>query len=216
MKTSIFLALLLSSSLYAQAESTKDGGLSRIFIHRDGSRTESVKMGNSQQLKESTYNKNKLLISSRLFVMDTSGRLRRGVIFDGRENPLGTILYNFDKVTGKTIEERTYNKEGKLIMRLMYPGTLADPRFANRYVAFHYDPNDPNAKPVQDTKNAKPLRPIDKEQDSYDSGLPLERPADTAPKKLQPAPHVPPKPEPPAPAKPTTPPKSILPARTQT
>ncbi len=214
------LTAMLAVTLNAGAQTPGDGGLSRIFVHRDGSRTESVKMGNSRDLKEFHYNVNKLLVSCRHFVTDSNGRIRKGIIFDGRTNPLGTVMYNFDKVTGKTIEERTFNTKGQLIMRLMYPGTLADPRLASRYVAFHYNPNDPNAKPVQDTRRAKPVRPVEENQESYGDDLPpalIEKPSAIKPAKpetLNPAKPVAAKPTKPEPAKPETPkPETLKPSK---
>ncbi len=185
----------------SQAE---DSALSRIFIHKDGSRTEAKKHGNSQELWEYTYDINKHRISCRQFVTDTEGRVRKGIIYDGMMNPLATVEYNFDKVTGKTIEERTWNKKGKLLMRLMYPGTLADPKLANRYVAFHYNPDDPTAQPVKSTKNVKPVRPVEADQDTYESGVP-QPPAEHRLQKPAP-PKAPAGPPPPKNVEPSSPP----------
>jgi hypothetical protein len=71
------------------------------------------------------------------------------------------------------VEEQQYNKSGKLVRRLVYPGALKDPKYANRYVAFTFDPSDPKSQPVQDTTTpAVPTRPVEADQDEVEPGIP--------------------------------------------
>jgi hypothetical protein len=107
-------------------------------------------------------------------------------------NAMGVILYGYDKTTDQLVEEQQYNKSGRLVRRLFYPGALKDPKYANRFVAFTFDPDDPKANPVQDTTTpATPTRPVQADQDEFEPGIPL---GPGAPAARQPAPVTPARP----------------------
>ena len=164
---------LAAAPATAPAEDKRIDAFSRIHYHRDGTRTESLKDGTGTRIKEKTYSENSILSFVREFETDTKGRLRNGVIYDGRKNVLGSMVYGYDATTDQIIEERLFNAKGQIIRRLFYPGALKDPRFAKRFVAFNYDPDNPDAKPVADTKNVKPVRPVEQAQDEFDPGTPM-------------------------------------------
>lgn len=167
------LIMLMVPALPCAAEDKRIEAFSRIHYHRDGTRTESLKDGTGTRIKEKTYNENSVLAFVREFETDSKGRLRNGVIYDGKKNVLGSMYYGYDSATDQIVEERLLNAKGRLIRRLFYPGALKDPRFAKRFVAFNYDPDNPEAKPVADTKDVKPVRPVEQAQDSFDPGTPM-------------------------------------------
>ena len=166
---------------------------SRIHHHRDGTRTESRKDGNKNEIHELTYNQHDVLSFRRVFMTDSKGRSRRGIIYDGKGNPLGSIEFGYDSKTDQLVEERQFNNQGKLIRRLFYPGSLKikdRPDLANRFVAFNYDPNNPKAAPVQESKEVRPTRPVESSQDEFEPGIPIGRSApaaNTAPAVTTPA-----------------------------
>lgn len=164
---------LAASTRTAPAEDKRIDAFSRIHYHRDGTRTESIKDGTGTRIKEKTYSENSILSFVREFETDSKGRLRNGVIYDGRKNVLGSMVYGYDATTDQIVEERLFNAKGQIIRRLFYPGALKDPRFTKRFVAFNYDPDNPDAKPVADTKNVKPVRPVEQAQDEFDPGTPM-------------------------------------------
>jgi hypothetical protein len=164
------LSVLLSSPLAAQTTGNAEA-YSRIYRHRDGTRTESFKNGDKCEIQEFTYNKNNILQIKRLFVTDTKGRCRAGYIWDGKQNPLGSIAFGFDPHTDQLVEERQFNRNGKLVRRLFYPGALK--AYGNRFVALNYDPDNPNAAPVESKENVKPVRPVESEQDEFEPGIPI-------------------------------------------
>jgi len=169
------LACTLLLSLYAAVAAQSGKNLesySRIYRHKDGTQTKTVKDGDKNEIHESTYRHN-ILICKRIFYCDTKGRTRQGVIYDGRLNPLGSILYGYDRNTDQLVEEQQYNKDGKLVRRLFYPGALKKPEYANRFVAFTFDPNDPKAHPVQEKAPARPTRPVQNDLDEFEPGIPL-------------------------------------------
>lgn len=198
------LLLLMVPAFPCPAEDKRIEAFSRIHYHRDGTRTESLKDGTGTRIKEKTYNENSVLVFVREFETDSKGRLRNGVIYDGKKNVLGSMYYGYDSATDQIVEERLLNARGRIIRRLFYPGALKDPRFAKRFVAFNYDPDNPEAKPVADTKDVKPVRPVEQAQDSFDPGTPMG-------KGPAPSLHGAAKPAPAAAAKP--PGRSFLPQR---
>ena len=170
----VLTALALAAAMpRAAGEDKRVEAFSRIHYHRDGTRTESVKDGTGTRITEKTYNENSVLTYVREFETDSKGRLRNGVIRDGKRNPLGSMYYGYDPTTDQIVEERLFNAKGRLIRRLFYPGVLKDPKFSKRFVAFNYDPDNPDAKPVADTTNVKPVRPVEQSQDSFDPGTPM-------------------------------------------
>jgi hypothetical protein len=186
------LILLMVPALPCPAEDKRIEAFSRIHYHRDGTRTESLKDGTGTRIKEKTYNENSVLVFVREFETDSKGRLRNGVIYDGKKNVLGSMYYGYDSATDQIVEERLFNAKGRIIRRLFYPGALKDPRFAKRFVAFNYDPDNPEAKPVADTKDVKPVRPVEQAQDSFDPGTPMGKgPAPSLHGTAKPAPAAP-------------------------
>ena len=167
----LLLLPLLATAAHAQA-GKQVGAYSRIFQHLDGTRTESFKHGDKNTIEELTY-KNNILHCKRVFMTDSKGRNRQGVIYDAKLNPLGTIQFGYDPTTDQLVEERQFNKNGKLIRRLFYPGSLKEPEFAKRFVAFTYDPDNPNAQGVLVRAPVKPTRPVESNQDEFEPGIPI-------------------------------------------
>ena len=174
MKTLSLILLLLPAGLYAQAQKGVEA-MSRVYHHKDGTRTTTIKDGDKNKIDEFTYNQNQILVCKREFITDNKGRWRMGYIFDGKLNPLGSIEFGYDPATDQLVEERQYNKDAKLIRRLFYPGVLKDARFGNHPVALIYNPDDQKAKPVLDQKNVQPTRPVDHDQEEFTPGIPLGR-----------------------------------------
>jgi hypothetical protein len=182
--TALLTAALLSSATAANEELVDRpvGAFGRKFIHRDGTYTLSAKQGDKTTIIEETYNKANVMRYKRIFQTDTQGRLRNGVIYDGRKNALGSILFGYDPKTDRIIEERQFDKKGRLIRRIFYPGAIkpgpgVDPRLVNQGFALVYDPDRPQAKPVQEAAPATPTAPVTSEQDEFTPGIPMGRAA---------------------------------------
>lgn len=171
------ILLLLTGAASAEAKVEAYG---KVFYHNNGQRTETQKMGNSNEIREETFDKNNVLSAVRVFQVDTKGRLRNGVIYDGRKNPVGSTRYSFDPQTDQPIEEQLFNREGKLVRRLFYPGALKDPRYAKRTVAFSFDPNKPADLGKVVEGKVKPIVPVTQNEDEFEPGLPTGTAAPTA------------------------------------
>lgn len=89
---------------------------------------------------ETTYRSGET-VCRRVFFNDRKGRVRHEVICDGKGAPIGSILYGYDMESDECTEEKQFNQDGKLVRRLFYPGSLKDPKYARRFVAFPYDPD---------------------------------------------------------------------------
>jgi hypothetical protein len=157
----------------------------RKFIHRDGTYTKSAKQGDRTTIVEETYNSKDVMICKRVFQTDSQGRLRNGVVYDGKRNPLGSIYYGYDKKTDQIVEEQQFNKKGQLVRRVFYPGALKDyvqtvdglsekdkHILATKGVALVYDPENPQAKPVQ-VDAPPPTAPVTSEQQEFQVGIPI-------------------------------------------
>jgi beta-lactamase regulating signal transducer with metallopeptidase domain/biopolymer transport protein ExbD len=121
----------------AEKEKKYAGEKPKVIHHKNGTMTESVRSGD--EIHERTLNAAGELIAKRVFYLDGRGRKRQAVIYDGNMSPLGTLLFGYDNERDELVEEQQYNKDGKLVRRLFYPGALKDPKYAGRFVAFTFD-----------------------------------------------------------------------------
>lgn len=179
MKRSMVFALTLLTAAELSHAGQKVEAYGKVFYHNNGQRTETQKMGNSNEIREETYDKNNVLSAVRVFQVDSKGQLLHGVIYDGRKNPVGSTRYAFDPQTGQPIEEQLFNREGKLVRRLFYPGALKDARYAKRTVAFSFDPNKPADLGKVVEGKVKPIVPVTQNEDEFEPGLPTGTAAPT-------------------------------------
>lgn len=183
----LLTALITSAILCSAAPAGENlanvplGAYARRYTHRDGTYTLTAKQGDKSLIVEETYNAKHIMKCKRVFQTDSQGRLRNGVVYDGKKNPLGSIWYGFDKKTDLVTQEQHYNKKGQLICWVFYPGALKDypnidPQLVRRGAALYYNPDDPKAKPVQADAPA-PVAPVQGEQGDFKPGVQIERPA---------------------------------------
>ena len=177
-RISISAGLLCITAAHCPAQQKVDA-FGKVFYHNNGQRTTTQKMGNSNEIREETYDKNNVLSAVRIFQVDTKGRLLNGVIYDGRKNPVGSTRYSFDPQTDQPVEEQLFNKEGKLVRRLFYPGALKDARYAKRTVAFSFDPTKPTDPGKVVEGKVKPIVPVTQNEDEFEPGLPTGTAAPT-------------------------------------
>lgn len=179
MKRSIFFTVGLVLAAGVAPAQQKVEAYGKVFYHNNGQRTETQKMGNSNEIREETYDKNNVLSAVRVFQLDSKGRLRNGVIYDGSKKAVGSTKYLFDPQTDQPLEEHLFNKEGQMVRRLYFPGVLKDPRYAKRTVAFTYDPNKPTAPGRVVEGNARPIVPVTQNEDEFEPGMPTGTAAPT-------------------------------------
>ncbi len=129
-------------------------------------------MGGSDKIREQVYDKNDILSVVREFTLDSKGRIQTGMIYDGKKNALGSTRNFFDERSGRMLYEEMRDAKGRLIRKLYYPGSLQDPRFAKRMVAFSYNPDNPKAGPREVAGNVRPIVPVTKNEDEFEPGLP--------------------------------------------
>lgn len=166
----VFFALAGCGAAMAQKPVEAYG---RVFIHNDGKITETQKMGDSNSVRQDTYNKDHVLQEVRIFKVDSEARLRSGVIYDGKKNAIGSTKYVYDQSSNQLQVEELFNRKGQLVRRLFYPGALKDPRFAKRMVAFSYDPEKPaEQQQVKEIKGpVQPIVPVTKSGEDFEPGV---------------------------------------------
>lgn len=177
MKKHLLPAILLLAAGTAAHADKSYAAYGTVFTHRNGQRTETQKMGNSDTVRQDTYNKNDILTEIRTFQVDNEGRLRSGVIYDGRKNAIGSTRYFYDPNTNQMLMEELFNKNGKLVRRLYYPGALKDPKYAKRTVAFSFDPEKQESKTlppadagVEIRTTVKPIVPVTSNDEDFEPG----------------------------------------------
>jgi hypothetical protein len=183
--TLLTAAIVLSGSVCADDAKKPVSAFGRKFIHRDGTYTKSAKQGDRTTIVEETYNSKDVMICKRVFQTDSQGRLRNGVVYDGKRNALGSIYYGYTNKTDQIIEEQQFNRKGQLVRRVFYPGALKDyvqsveglserdkQILATKGVALVYDPDKPQAKPVQ-VDAPPPTAPVNSEQQEFTPGIPI-------------------------------------------
>ena len=167
-------ALLLSLAGSVRAEEESSGqAWSRIIRHFDGTQTKSVKEGTKNEISEEKYDENHVLLAKRLFLLDSQGRLRRGVIMDARGTPLGSTEYGYDN-QNRIKEERMFNRQGKPIQRKFPPGALPGvPENARHSLVFIIDPNNPNGKGKMLQTDEPMVTPVTNPEDAFEPGMPI-------------------------------------------
>lgn len=170
--------MALLAGLTQAADDEASGAVwSRIIQHMDGTQTRSVREGSKNEIVEETFDANKVLIAKRLFILDKKDRVRKGIIFDGKENPVGSTDYGYTR-DGRLYETRLFNRKGQLVQRIFEPGVLPnEPANARHRLACHYDPDHPNAAPRMEKTNERPILPIDKPMENFVPGMPIGAPS---------------------------------------
>jgi hypothetical protein len=123
----------------------------QAIIHNDGSRTISKSDTSLRELQEVSYDRQDILITRRIFSLDSMGRALAGVIYDGSNRVLARVQFGFDDL-GRMIEERTTNPQGGVIRRLIYQYDQRGTRL--RPVAYNYDPTGRRAPVTTEAKSS--------------------------------------------------------------
>ncbi len=166
------LLFSFTGSLRAEEESSGQAW-SRIIRHFDGTQTKSVKEGTKNEISEEKYDENHVLLAKRLFLLDSQGRLRRGVIMDAKGTPLGSTEYGYD-TQNRIKEERLFNRAGKPIQRKFPPGALPGvPENARHSLVFIIDPNNPNGTAKMLQTDEPMVTPVTNPEDAFEPGMPI-------------------------------------------
>ena len=78
MKSLVFCGILLGAMAGGLVAQEKVEAYGKIFRHNDGTRTETQKMGNSNEIREETFDKNNVLTAVRVFQVNAKGQLLHG------------------------------------------------------------------------------------------------------------------------------------------
>ena len=117
----------------------------RTIYHKDNTKTLSEQNNLTGVLKEFRYNERNSLVLRKEFQVDTKGRARHGVIWDGLDNLVAKVAYGFDEF-GRVEEERMYDQNNEVIRRIFYRYDKDGKRL--RPVAYTYQPGSKNGQQV--------------------------------------------------------------------
>ena len=161
--------VVMAPSAWSQFDLKSEDSWARKVMHFDESNkilegiTVAKKNPVQNTLEEMTYNQTEVLVTRRIFQMDSKGRIRNGLIFDGHNNLLGRTEYGFDK-WDRIQQERLYTKKGKLVRALLYRydvnGNPAKP------IAYTFDPSDPSSKKRLST-DVEPVLPQSRHESDF-------------------------------------------------
>ena len=157
------------STSWSQLELKSEDAWARKIMHYDDANenlegiTVAKKNPVEDTLEESTCSQHEIMITRRLFQMDSKGRIRNGLIFDGKKNLLGRTEYGFDK-WDRIQQERLYTKQGKLVRALLYRyDTSGSPI---KPIAYTFDPSDPSSKKLA-TTDVEPILPASRNESDF-------------------------------------------------
>lgn len=112
-------ALLVVSATSVHAQ--KAGGASvnsRVVLHDDGTKTESMKDPVRRQQSETTYDTRGVVIAEKVFHLNENGDPMQGVIYDGGKNLVARVQFYFDDL-GRVVEERCVNTRNEIFRRVI-------------------------------------------------------------------------------------------------
>jgi len=120
----------------------------RIMKNADGSSTQFKRDMTNRTLEQSSFmekaNGEKIVRTRTIYRRDDNGRLRSGIIEDGKKLKLYRIIYGYDKHTGKLIAENMY--DARVVRK-------NDPRDPNketpvRALRYSYNAQGQRSKPI--------------------------------------------------------------------
>ncbi len=134
-------AVALPSSALAQGSQI----YAKAVLHKDGTRTESVRDLTTGETTDSTYDTQGVLICKKVFLLNTNGEPTQGVIYDGANNLIARVKFYFDNM-GRVIEERCTNVQGQIFRRVIRQYDINGNALAPK--AYDYAVNAPSMKPA--------------------------------------------------------------------
>lgn len=87
-------------------------------LHKDGTRTDSVKDMFKHELTETVYDARKVVIAKKKFLLGDNGDPTQGTIYDGADNVVARVHFEFDDL-GRVIEERCTNNQNEIFQRVI-------------------------------------------------------------------------------------------------
>ncbi len=161
-------------------EIPEEGPHVRIMKNSDGSSTQFKRDHTNTRLEQSSFmektNGEKIVRTRTVYRRDVNGRLRSGIIEDGKKNRLYRIIYGYDKDTGRLIAENMYD------MRVVRKNDALDPSKETpvRALRYSYNAQGQRSKPVVyvgvQGKTAEQLQKWIEKNNYQDGTMPIDDP----------------------------------------
>jgi hypothetical protein len=187
--TLLVIALALAKPLSTVAE-TPSWAREVIHFKHDPRTKKEVRTGSTES--QSDPSKNMLIqitrdayeveIARREFILDSQGRIRSGVLRDGRGTLLGRTQYGFDSYD-RINEERSFHPNGRCIRRLLFKYDASSRRLVDKvYMWNKNDPYGPLIESAPTPEDSSPMLPVQRNDKELPGvGLPQFRGGDAAP-----------------------------------
>jgi len=188
MKKQFCLSFLLTLNFFsagtlltATAQEIPDEGPHvRIMKNSDGSSTQFKRDHTNTRLEQSSFmekaNGEKIVRTRTVYRRDINGRLRSGIIEDGKKNKLYRIIYGYDKDTGRLIAENMYDAR---VTRRNDPKDLTK-ETPVRALRYSYNAQGQRSKPIVyvgvQGKTAQELQQWIEKNNYQDGTMPIDDP----------------------------------------
>jgi hypothetical protein len=108
------LALMSGPIAWGQA-----GNSAKTVLHDDGTVTESVSDLEKGEMRETTYDSRKVVVSKRIVLLNDRGQPVQGMIYGGRDDLVGSVRFAYDDL-GRMLEEISLNSQGEVFRRKIH------------------------------------------------------------------------------------------------
>ena len=160
---SLTALLLLAFICGAGAEDNSNVINARTVYHTDGTRTESIRDPSLHEQREFTYDKNSVMISKKIFLLNEKGQTVQGNIYDGRDVLKARAQFLFDEL-GRMSEERLSTLQGEVYQRIMFSYDAQGNELPPKSQTYNVQAPDMKAAVVDFTNRPAPRSALDRNQ----------------------------------------------------
>ena len=153
MRRAIFILVIGSAAaaLPLRAQHNPDGILARVVMHKDGSRTETIRTPEARTVETIRRAADGAMISREKSQLNAVGNPVVSLIYDAQGGLLSRTDHVYDQM-GRKAGERTFNRKGRKIRDVVY--TYDQNGKANKPIARNYADPDTQREP------AAPMAPV--------------------------------------------------------
>ena len=160
---SLSALLLLALLCVANGEDRPDIIKARTVYHPDGTRTESINDPSLREQREFTYDKNGVLVSKKIYLLNEKGQTMQGNIYDGRDVLKARAQFLFDEL-GRMSEERLTTLQGEVYQRIIFGYDAKGDPLPPKSQTYNVQAPDMKAAVVDFTKTAPQRGGLDRSQ----------------------------------------------------
>ncbi len=169
---SLSALLLLALLCVANGEDSPDVIKARTVYHPDGTRTESIHDPSLREQREFTYDKNGVLVSKKIYLLNEKGQTMQGNIYDGRDVLKARAQFLFDEL-GRMSEERLTTLQGEVYQRIIFGYDAKGDPLPPKSQTYNVQAPNMKAAVIDFTSTAPPRGALDRSQGAPGAGAPV-------------------------------------------